>query len=268
MERAATRLGGQVASAPESQRGLDGRRVLVVGSSAGIGRVVGHHLCAEGAHVAFAGRRGWLCDEAAAQAEGKAVGIACDVTDPQMCELVVREAVERLGGLDDVVYATGLISIVALADADDNWWRRTLETNVMGAALVTRAALPHLLGSRGTVVYLSSVSSYTGPWPGIGVYTASKAALNRMIDTWRAEHPELGFARVNVGPTAGGATTAEVDAGAFAHQARWANLGLTSGALAEAESIAHTVALILVDEARVWDVTVQPRDAGSRRGQR
>src|SRR5262245_56047598 len=114
---------------------LLGRRVLVVGSSAGIGRVIGHHLCARGAHVAFAARRGALCEEAASEADGTAVGLACDVTDPEACERVVQTTVDRLGGLDDVVYATGLIAIVALADADATWWRRTFETNVMGAAL-------------------------------------------------------------------------------------------------------------------------------------
>jgi NAD(P)-dependent dehydrogenase (short-subunit alcohol dehydrogenase family) len=239
---------------------LEGRRVLVIGSSAGIGRFVGLHLGGDGAHVAFAARRHELCSEAAAEAAGTAVGLRCDVTDPTMCEQVVTDMVAQLGGLDDVVYATGLISIVALADADAGWWRRTLETNVVGAALVTRAALPHLQRSRGTAVYLSSVSSTGGPWPGIGVYTSSKAALNRMIETWRSEHPEVGFARVLVGPTADGATTAEVDLGALEHQARWAGLGIVSGAQAESASIARAVSLILADSSRVWDVTVQPRD--------
>ncbi len=245
---------------PETSSGLAGRRVLVVGASAGIGRVVGLHLCGEGAHVAFAARRGHLCQEVAKEAPGTAIGLACDVTDPAMCERVVDEAVEGLGGLDDVVYATGLIAIVALADADAGWWRRAFETNVMGASLVTRAALPHLKRSGGTMVYLSSVSSYAGPWPGIGVYTSTKAALNRMIETWRSEYPQLGFARINVGPTADGATTAEVHQGSFSHQTRWAAMGLTSGAQAAPESIARTVALILKDPARLWDVTVQPRD--------
>jgi hypothetical protein len=89
-----------------------------------------------------------------------------------------------------------------------------------------------------------------------------------MIDTWRAEHPELGFARVNVGPTAGGATTAEADASVFPHQARWLDLGLTSGAPAEAESTARAVSLILTGEARVWDITVQPREGALPWGQR
>ncbi len=235
----------------------------MIGASGGIGRVIGQHLCALGAHVGFAARRGSRCEEAAkeaGEAGGTAVGLTCDVTDPESCEQVVRDAADWLGGLDDIVYAAGQISIVALADADADWWRRTFETNVMGASLVTRAALPWLKQSGGTVVYLSSVSSYTGPWPGIGVYTSTKAALNRMIDTWRAEHPELGFARIGVGPTASMPSTVSVHEGALPHQVRWADLGLVSGAQAESESIARAVALILADTSRVWDVTVQPRD--------
>jgi NAD(P)-dependent dehydrogenase (short-subunit alcohol dehydrogenase family) len=225
--------------------------------------VVGLHLCALGAHVGFAARRGSLCEEAAkeaGEAGGTAVGLTCDVTDPASCEQVVRDSAEWLGGLDDVVYAPGMISIVALADADAEWWQRTFATNVMGASLVTRAALPWLLESRGTAVFLSSVASYTGPWPGLGLYASTKAALNRMIDTWRAEYPQLGFARIGVGPTASMPTTIAVHEGALPHQARWGALGLVSGEQSESESIARVVALILTDSSRVWDVTVQPRD--------
>ena len=78
------------------------------------------------------------CEEIAKAAGGTAVGLECDVTDEDQCQRVVDETVERLGGLDDLVYSAGAISIVALADADAGWWRRTFETNVMGAALVTR----------------------------------------------------------------------------------------------------------------------------------
>jgi NAD(P)-dependent dehydrogenase (short-subunit alcohol dehydrogenase family) len=104
------------------------------------------------------------------------------------------------------------------------------------------------------------VSSQTGPWPGIGVYTATKAALNRMIDTWRSEHPEVGFARILVGPTDEGATTAEWHEGALPYQARWPAIGLVSGVVSPPQSIARQVVAILTDPSRIWDVTVQPRD--------
>ena len=240
---------------------LVGRRILLIGGSAGIGPVVGKALCAAGAHVAFAARRHLLCEQVAKEVDGIAIGLGCDVTDESQCDRVVAEAVEGLGGLDDLVYSTGLISIVALADAGADFWRRTLETNVVGASLVTRAALPHVQRSGGTAVYLSSVSSQGGPWPGLGLYTASKAALNRMIETWRSEHPEVGFARILVGPTAEGATGAEFHPGAMPHMGRHGVMGLTSGVLSSPHSIAAAVMLVLGEGgSRIWDVTVQPVD--------
>jgi NAD(P)-dependent dehydrogenase (short-subunit alcohol dehydrogenase family) len=239
---------------------LVGRRVLVVGASAGIGRVIGQRLAASGAHVAFAARRREVCEEIAKEAAGTAVGLACDVTDEDQCRQVVADVVERLGGLDDVVYSAGAISLIALAEADADWWRRTFETNVMGASLITKHALPHLQASTGTAVYLTSVSSLWGPWPGIGVYTATKAALNRMIETWRSEHPEVGFARVYVGPTGDAGTGAQFDMSAVPHMSRWAGLGVQSGVLCAPKDISEAVELVLNSDARVWDVTVVPKD--------
>jgi hypothetical protein len=96
------------------------------------------------------------------------------------------------------------------------------------------------------------------------LYTASKAALNRMIETWRSEHPELGFARFLVGPTAEGATGAEFHPGAVPHMGRHGVMGLTSGALSSPQSIASAVMLVLSEGgeggSRIWDVTVQPID--------
>ena len=123
---------------------LNGRRVLIVGASAGIGRVIGQRLVGAGAHVAFAARRGDVCQQIAKESGGTAIGLSCDVTDESQCSKVIWETADQLGGLDDVVYSAGAISLVALAEADAEWWRRTFDTNVLGAALITRAALPHL----------------------------------------------------------------------------------------------------------------------------
>ncbi len=224
-------------------------------------RSSGRNSCQAGAHVAFAARRRELCEQMAKESGGTAIGLGCDVTDEEQCARAVEEVVDGLGGLDDVVYSTGLISIIALTDADAGIWRRTLETNVMGASLMTRAALPHLKRSDGTAVYLSSVSSRGGPWPGLGLYTASKAALNRMIETWRSEHPEVGFARILVGPTADGATGAEFHLSGSSHLARHGVMGLSSGVLCSPTSVASAVLHILGEGgARIWDVTVQPND--------
>ena len=79
------------------------------------------------------------------------------------------------------------------------------DTNVIGAALITTAALPHLTASSGTAMYLSSVSaSLTPPWPGLGAYAVSKAALDKLVEAWRAEHPGVNFTRCIVGDCGGG----------------------------------------------------------------
>jgi NAD(P)-dependent dehydrogenase (short-subunit alcohol dehydrogenase family) len=222
--------------------------------------VIGRRLCAAGAHVAFAARRGEVCEEAAREAGGVAIGLSCDVTDEEQCTRVIADTVEGLGGLDDVVYSTGAISIIALAEANTEWWRRTFETNVMGAALITKAALPHLQQSTGSVIYLSSVSSIGAVWPGIGVYTATKAALNRMVETWRSEHPEIGFTRIFVGPTDESATGTEFDMSAVEHMARWPAMGVQSGAMCTPTCISEAVEMVLSSSSRVWDVTVVPKD--------
>jgi NAD(P)-dependent dehydrogenase (short-subunit alcohol dehydrogenase family) len=243
-----------------SEGRLVGRRVLVVGSSAGIGRVIGQRLCEAGAHVAFAARRQDACEEAAKEANGTAIGVRCDVTSEAECAQAVADTVMGLGGLDDVVYATGAISIVALDTADAEWWRRTFETNVMGAALLTRAALPHLKASRGSVVYLSSISSTGQAWPGIGVYTSTKAALNRMVETWRLEHPEIGFTRIFVGPADRAATQTQMHMSAAPHMVRWAAMGIASGALSTPECVSDAVELVLTSASRIWDIAVEPTD--------
>jgi NAD(P)-dependent dehydrogenase (short-subunit alcohol dehydrogenase family) len=239
---------------------LAARRVLVMGASAGIGRVVAQRLCAAGAHVGFAARRREVCEEAAGEVTGTAVALSCDVTDEAQCAQVVEDAAAQLGGLDDVVFSTGAISLVALDSADANWWRTTFETNVMGAALLTRYALPHVKERPGSFVYLSSISSIGAVWPGLGVYTATKAALNRMVETWRVEHPEVGFVRIFVGPTDKAGTGTNFDPTAMEQMARWVDLGVASGAMDQPEAIADAVELVLGSDARIADVTVIPKD--------
>ena len=87
---------------------LDGRRILIVGASSGIGRSLGLQAAAAGAVVAFAARRSDLVESATAQAGGSSVGLVADVRDPAACEALVETAVEALGGLDDVVYSTAI----------------------------------------------------------------------------------------------------------------------------------------------------------------
>ena len=122
--------------------------------------------------------------------------------NPSSASAVVRDAVEQLGGLDVVVYATAVDPLVRLVDTDAERWRTVYETNVFGASLVTRAALAPLTESGGRMIFISA-SSVGRPLPGMGAYETSKAALDELVRAWRGEHPEIAFCNVAVGNTLG-----------------------------------------------------------------
>ncbi|MFN8028289.1 MAG: SDR family oxidoreductase [Acidimicrobiia bacterium] len=183
---------------------LHDARILVVGATSGIGLAVARQLAEAGAHVVLAGRREDKLAGAVAAIGERAHAVRCDVREPADCDGVVAGTVDRLGGLDAFVYSTGIDPLRRMRDTDAELWHDVFSTNVTGASLVTRAALPHLQAyagkGGGRAVYISA-SAVGRPLPGMGAYDASKAALDEMVRAWRAEHPEVGFSCVAVGQT-------------------------------------------------------------------
>ena len=177
---------------------LAGKRVLVVGGSAGIGRGTALAAASAGATITVVGRSPEKLAEVIATA-GTGTGIAADVKDGDRCRELVGEAVDAMGGLDALVYATGVSPLAPLDEIDASTWRDVIATNAIGPALVTQAALEHL-SDDGVVVFLSSIST-GGAYHGLGAYAASKAALDRTVRAWRGEHPERRFVTMAVGDT-------------------------------------------------------------------
>jgi NAD(P)-dependent dehydrogenase (short-subunit alcohol dehydrogenase family) len=247
-------------------------RAVVVGASSGIGRCIGVGLAQRGMHVALLARRRERLGAAAEEAGNGAVALACDVTEEASVRDAVEGAAAALGGIDALVYTPAIGPLARLEDTDATTWRRVFDTNVTGAALVTSAALPHLHRAHGTAVYLSSVTaSQTAPWPGLGAYAVSKAALDKLVEAWRAEHPAIGFTRCVVGDCAGG----EGDgATGFANQwdwdllatlhSTWTSRGLLSGSLVDVEHVVNAVEHIIRAGSSVSmpTVVVAPRPPG------
>jgi NAD(P)-dependent dehydrogenase (short-subunit alcohol dehydrogenase family) len=180
-------------------------RTVVIGASSGLGRCIGVGLAQGGDHVALLARRRERIEGAANEAGATAVAVECDVTDEASCRSAIGAAADALGGIDSIVYTPAVGPLVRMVDTDADTWRRVFDTNVIGASLVTAAAMPHLTASAGKAVYLSSDAGTFGPpWPGLGAYGVSKAALERLVEAWRAEHPDVGFTTLIVGECAGG----------------------------------------------------------------
>jgi NAD(P)-dependent dehydrogenase (short-subunit alcohol dehydrogenase family) len=181
---------------------LSGQRILVIGGSSGVGREVGLAASRAGGRVAFAARRRDRLDAAVAEAGGSAHAVVCDVTAAGDCARAIAETARALGGIDALVYASGMSPLVLLERASDEAWRRVLDINLVGASQITAAALPHLRASGGRAVYVSSYS-VRQTLPGLSLYRVSKVALDSLIECWRMEHPDVDFTRVVVGNTSG-----------------------------------------------------------------
>jgi NAD(P)-dependent dehydrogenase (short-subunit alcohol dehydrogenase family) len=246
-------------------------RTVVVGASSGLGRCIGIGLAQRGAQTALLARRQQRLEGAAEEAGNGTLAITCDVTSTESCRSAITQAAEGLGGIDALVYAPGVGPLVRLADMDADSWRHVFDTNVVGASLVTAAAVPFLTKSSGNAAYLSSVSaSMTPPWPGLGAYAVSKAALDKLVEAWRGEHPNVGFTRVIVGECMGGegdsvpgfADGWDQDLAAEVMPV-WFARNYMSGNFVDVESLVDVVdAVLRQDGAHIPSVTVATRAAG------
>jgi NAD(P)-dependent dehydrogenase (short-subunit alcohol dehydrogenase family) len=251
-------------------------RAVVVGASSGLGRCLGVGLARRGAQVALLARRRDRLTAAADEAGPGALAIECDVTDAASVSSAIGKAAADLGGIDALVYTPAIGPLLALVDTEVETWRKVFDTNVIGAATVTAAAIPHLTSTNGTAVYLSSVSaSVTPPWPGLGAYAASKAALDKLVEAWRVEHPTVGFTRCIVGDCIGGEgdsmTGFPVASGwdmklAAELYTVWEARGLLAGCFIDVEDLVDTVDALLRSGGSIAtpSITLTPRSRIAR----
>jgi NAD(P)-dependent dehydrogenase (short-subunit alcohol dehydrogenase family) len=187
---------------------LAGARVLVVGASTGIGRRVGIEAIRAGAEVVFAARSRDKLEAAAAEAGGGTVVVG-DVREPADCTRILDETVAALGGIDLMVFATGVSPLMPMEETPPETFHNVFATNTIGALLLLTDAASRLAPG-GIVAYLSS-DSVGAAYPGMVHYAASKAALDQGVDGLRMEFPETRFLRIAVGPTAGTAIALDYD---------------------------------------------------------
>lgn len=168
--------------------------VIVTGASRGLGAAAARILAEMGARVVLNARSEGplltLVDEIRA-AGGQAAAVRGDVSDPATCRAIVETALDRFGRLDALINNAGIIEPIApLAEAEGAAWARNLAINVIGPALLTAAALPHLRAQAGRVINVSSGAALN-PVSGWGAYCAAKAALNQFNAVLALEEPQI-----------------------------------------------------------------------------
>ncbi len=155
-------------------------------------------LAAEGAAVAAVDVNADQLDKLAVDAEGlggSIVTLVGDVGSEAGVGSLVDGAVERLGRLDVVVNVAGVLSFSHTHELALDEWNRLITINLTGTFLVCRAALPHLLATRGNIVNLASTAAHRGqPWA--TAYVASKGGVLAMTRALAVEYAAAGL-RVN-----------------------------------------------------------------------
>lgn len=158
---------------------MSGKRVVVTGAAAGLGRAFVLHLAASGARVLALDRDEQGLAEICALAGGDAVAVTADVTSASELRGAVTTAREAFGGVDGLVNNAAVVAGLErrpFAEIDEAEWDRVMEVNVKGVWLATTAFLPLLREGGGAVVKMASEVAFTGS-PGIAHYVASKAAV-------------------------------------------------------------------------------------------
>lgn len=160
---------------------LAGRVALVTGASRGIGEAVARAYAGAGARVVLASRTQEALDRVAGEIEaagGEALAVACHTGKPEQVTDLLERATGRFGGVDVLVNnAATNPHFGPLLTAEEGHWDKTFEINVKGYFHLARAVVP-LMRERGggKIVNVASVAGIA-PWPGLGVYSVTKAAV-------------------------------------------------------------------------------------------
>ena len=247
--------------------GFDGKRVIVTGSTRGIGLATARAFLERGAKVVVHGRSPDSVARAVKELGG-GIGIAADVASLKECRRLIDEAVAALGGLDILVNNAAIGEGARLEDTDETLWQRTIDINLRAPFFLTRYALPALRASKGNVVMVSSVSGLMGHPDGISVYCTSKGGLCNMT---RALALELaGELRVNClapGPIDTDmhripARESGDEAGYFEGIDRWVPMGR----IGRPEEMAHGILYLASDEAAFTTGAILSLDGGGGAG--
>jgi len=157
------------------------QRVLVTGSSRGIGFGIAEAFVDAGARVAINGKTEQSVSAAIERLGSgeRLVAAPGDIGTVAGCELVVKTANDAFGGLDILVNSAGIGAGRPIADCDEVMWDTHIDVNLKGTFFCCRAALPALRKSNGNIVNIASDAGLMGV-PGITVYCASKGGVVNM----------------------------------------------------------------------------------------
>ena len=177
------------------QRFID-KVVVVTGAGSGIGEATARRFSQEGAYVVLSDRnKGKLEKVAADLPADKTLVCVADVSSFKDMEALIAKTVKKFGGLHVLVSNAGVAKMGTVVSGKFKDWEKTMAVNVSGVFHGARAAMPHLIRSRGCIVNVASVSGLGGDW-GFAFYNTSKGAVVNLTRAMALDHGKDGV-RIN-----------------------------------------------------------------------
>jgi NAD(P)-dependent dehydrogenase (short-subunit alcohol dehydrogenase family) len=168
--------------------------VLISGAAAGIGRATAERIASEGARILILDVAAQGLEETAKLISGRGATVeatVCDVSDEAQAHAAVASCVEHFGKLDALCNVAGILRFEHFDQMSFELWRKVLSVNLDGTFLMSRAALPHLLETRGVIVNVGSTAGLMG-LPYGAAYGASKAAVHGLTRAIAVEYAARG----------------------------------------------------------------------------
>ncbi|MFP7734787.1 glucose 1-dehydrogenase [Priestia aryabhattai] len=232
---------------------LEGKVVVITGSSTGLGKAMAIRFATEKAKVVVNYRS--REEEANSVLEeikkvgGEAIAVKGDVTVESDVINLVQSAIKEFGTLDVMINNAGLENPVSSHEMPLSDWNKVIDTNLTGAFLGSREAIKYFVENeiKGTVINMSSVHEKI-PWPLFVHYAASKGGMKLMTETLALEYAPKGIRVNNIGP---GAINTPINAEKFADPEQRADVEsmIPMGYIGEPEEIAAVAAWLASSEA-------------------
>jgi NAD(P)-dependent dehydrogenase (short-subunit alcohol dehydrogenase family) len=163
---------------------LSGKTAIVTGGGKGIGRQMAQGLAEAGANLVLCARKAERCEQTAAELEElgvKALGLGCDVRDPDQVQAVVARTVADFGAVDVLVNNAGVVWGATPEDMPLEGWQKVVDVNLTGVFLFSQAAGRTMIErDGGSIVNVASVAGLHGAPPEIVntvVYHATKGGV-------------------------------------------------------------------------------------------
>jgi meso-butanediol dehydrogenase / (S,S)-butanediol dehydrogenase / diacetyl reductase len=241
---------------------FSGKVVIVTGGGSGIGAATAHRFAADGATVVVTGRSSDKLEKTVADAPAGStvVARAADTSDEQAITHLVDEVAREHGRLDTLVNNAAIAEPGTVTDLDADSWAQIMAIDVNGVFFASKAAMPHLVATKGSIVNVGSVSGLGGDW-GMAAYNAAKGAVVNLTNAMALDHGGEGV-RVNaVHPSL---TVTDMSAGIREDEDTVAKFRdrIPMGRPAEPAEVGDVIAFLASDDARFVNGAHLPVDGG------